>query len=310
MPSVKIGVAQYASVHLNLDASIQKLESIMRDASHQGVQLLVLGETWLSGYPAWLDHCPHVAQWNDEPMKEVYLKLHKSSLSLTGKEFEHVCNLCKKYKLVLCIGINERIDKGAGQGTLYNSVLVIDENGELQNQHRKLMPTYTEKMLYGMGDGAGLKSVETGFGKISASICWEHWMPLTRQALHNSGEHIHIALWPTVHELHQIASRHYAFEGRCFVVAAGQLLQAKDFPKELELPTYLENNTEQWVLRGGSCVIDPRGNFLVEPIFDKEHLIVLDIDTDEVIKERMTLDTSGHYQRNDVFTFKVDNARS
>ena len=160
-----------------------------------------------------------------------------------------------------------------------------------------------------MGDAAGLASVELPVGKVSASICWEHWMPLTRQALHDSGEHIHVALWPTVHEMHQVASRQYAFEGRCFVIAAGQMLKATDFPTELKLPDSLARDPQQWVLRGGSCVINPQGKYVIEPVFDQEKMIVCEIDLDLVIKERMTLDTSGHYQRKDIFTFAVNKKR-
>ncbi len=306
MTKVKAGIAQFSSVHLDLPHSLEKLESIIQSASQKNVQLLIVGETWLSGYPSWLDHCPDVARWDNEPMKKAYLRLYHSSIATTTKEFKHVLALCKQHKITLCLGANERVDQGRGQGTIYNSVFTIDESGSLLNHHRKLMPTYTEKMLYGQGDGAGLKSVETSFGMLSASICWEHWMPLTRQALHDSGEHIHIALWPTVHEMHQIASRHYAFEGRCFVLAAGQMLKAKDFPVELRLPEYLEKDLDQWVLRGGSCIVNPKGEYVVTPVFDREELIVSEIDTDDAIKEKMTLDTSGHYQRRDIFDFKVN----
>ncbi|MCI0751328.1 MAG: carbon-nitrogen hydrolase family protein [Flammeovirgaceae bacterium] len=307
---VKLGIAQFSSCHLDLDGSLQKLEQIMEQASKANVKLLVVGETWLSGYPAWLDHCADVARWDYPPMKEAFLKLYKSSISIPGVELSYISSLTKKYQLILCLGLNEKIETGAGQGTIYNSVVIIDEEGKLRNHHRKLMPTFTEKMLYGLGDGAGLKSVETSIGKITASICWEHWMPLTRQALHNAGEHIHVALWPTVHEMHRVASRHYAFEGRCFVVAAGQLLKAKDFPQELELPVHLKTNPDQWVLRGGSCVINPRGEFIEQPLFDQEKLLVTEIDTDQVVKERMTLDVSGHYQRPDVFNFSVNPVRN
>lgn len=307
MTKVKIGIGQFSSVHLDLQKSLIKLETILKEAAQKKVQLLVVGETWLSGYPAWIDHCPDVARWDYGPMKDVFLKMHQSAITVPGKEVKHLGDLAKQHTVNLIIGINERVDEGVGQGTLYNSVLTISDDGRLLNHHRKLMPTYTEKMIYGLGNsGSGLKSVDTSVGKISASICWEHWMPLTRQALHDSGEHIHIALWPNVHKMHQVASRHYAFEGRCFVVAAGQMLTAKDFPAELDLPENLKSNPDLWVLRGGSCVIGPRGNYIAEPVFDKEELIVCEIETDEVIKERMTLDTSGHYQRRDIFHFGVN----
>lgn len=302
---VKIGIGQFSAVHLNLEKSLAKLEAIIREAASKKVNLLVMGETWLSGYPSWLDHCPEVAQWNNEALKEVYSQFYDNSIAVGSNEFQQLSNLCKKHQIQVCIGVNEKVKQGPGNGTVYNSIFYIDEAGVLQNHHRKLMPTFTEKLLYGTGDGVGLKSVETSFGRVTASICWEHWMPLTRQALHDSGEHIHIALWPTVHDMHQIASRHYAFEGRCFVIAAGQMMKAGDFPARLKKPDYLTNQPDQWILNGGSCVIGPDGKYLLPPLFDKEELITLEINTQDVIKERMTLDTSGHYQRRDVFSFDV-----
>jgi predicted amidohydrolase len=306
---VKVGIGQFSSVHLNLSESLQKLESIVADAAQQGVKLLVVGETWLSGYPSWLDHCSNVSQWDGKEMKAAYLQFYDSSVDLKGKDFDRVCKMAKSNRVTLCIGLNEKVKSGPGNGTIYNSLVVIDQHGKLLNHHRKLMPTYTEKMLYGLGDGNGLKAVDTEVGRVGASICWEHWMPLTRQALHDYGEHIHIALWPKVHDMHQVASRQYAFEGRCFVLAAGQMLKASDFPKSLEQPNYLKSDPDQWTLNGGSCIIAPNGKYLVEPIFDKEELITCELDLDETIKERMTLDTSGHYQRRDVFEFKVDHSR-
>lgn len=306
---VKVGIGQFSAVHLNLPESLQKLESIVTDASQKGVKLLVVGETWLSGYPSWLDHCTNVSQWDGKEMKEAYLQFYNSSVDIKSKDFERVCNMAKSNKVTLCIGLNEKVKTGPGNGTVYNSFVIISHNGELLNHHRKLMPTYTEKMLYGLGDGYGLKAVDTEAGRVGASICWEHWMPLTRQALHDSGEHIHIALWPKVHEMHQVASRQYAFEGRCFVLAAGQMLKASDFPKSLEQPDYLKSDPDQWTLNGGSCVVAPNGSYLVDPVFDKEELMICELNLDEVIKERMTLDTSGHYQRRDVFDFKVDRNR-
>lgn len=169
------------------------------------------------------------------------------------------------------------------------------------------MPTYTEKLLYGLGDGAGLHTIDFKKAKLGGLICWEHWMPLSRQALHNEGEQIHIAVWPTVHDAHQLASRHYAFEGRCFVIAAGQILQLRDIPSELSRPEGMDQ--DQWLLRGGSSVIGPDGTYILEPVFEQEAILYAEIDPDQVIAERMTLDVSGHYQRWDIFDFQVNKTR-
>src|SRR4029077_18872840 len=126
----------------------------------------------------------------------------------------------------IVIGVNERVKDGPGHGTLYNTLLFFGPQGELVNQHRKLMPTYSERMVWGQGDASGMRSVNLHGANIGGLICWEHWMPLARQHTHNTREQIHVPVCQTVHEMHQVASRHYAFEGRCFVLAAGQIMRS------------------------------------------------------------------------------------
>ena len=189
-------------------------------------------------------------------------------------------------------------------------MLFINPKGEIVNHHRKLMPTYTEKLVYGLGDGMGLKTINTPFGRMGGLICWEHWMPHARQALHNEGEIIHLALWPSVNDMHQVASRAYAFEGRCFVVSVGQILKKSELPKELIKKESKFMESTDYLLSGGSCVIKPDGQFQVEPRFHTEEIIYAELDPNEAIKEKMTLDTSGHYSRKDVFKFKVVRERN
>ncbi|UCH92286.1 MAG: carbon-nitrogen hydrolase family protein [Candidatus Aminicenantes bacterium] len=307
---IKVGIIQSSPVYLDIKKSMDKALSLMEKAVKQDAELLVFGETWLSGYPAWLDHCPEAALWDHEPTKNVFAKMIQNSITIPGKETKTLCDFAQTHKVVITTGVNEIIPTGPGNGTIYNTLLTINANGEIVNHHRKLMPTFTEKLLYGTGDGHGLKAAETHLARIGGLICWEHWMPLARQALHNSGEHIHIAVWPWVHEMHQIASRHYAFEGRCFVIAVGQIMRTKDFPKELKLPKHLENKPNELILKGGSCIIAPDGKYILEPQLHTEDIIVQEIhDLQQIYKERMTLDTSGHYNRPDIFNFNINTER-
>jgi len=207
--------------------------------------------------------------------------------------------------VVLVIGVNERVDHGPGNGTLYNALLTFGSDGELLNHHRKLVPTFTERLVWGQGPGTGLKAVETSVGRIGGLICWEHWMPLARQVLHDSGEHIHVAVWPTVHDMHQLASRHYAFEGRCFVLAAGLLMRVSDLPVQLRAIPELADKPDHLLLRGGSTIIGPNGQYVVDPVFDDERIIVADLNFEAIDKESMTLDVTGHYHRADLFELKV-----
>ncbi|MEO6333916.1 MAG: nitrilase-related carbon-nitrogen hydrolase, partial [Pyrinomonadaceae bacterium] len=141
-------------------------------------------------------------------------------------------------------------------------------------------------------------------GRIGGLICWEHWMPLARQAMHIEGEQIHVAAFPTVHETHQITCRQYAFEGRCFVLAVGSIMLAEDLPDEFPRPS--GTNPGSFLLRGGSCVVAPDGSYVAEPVFDKETILTAEIDLSMIDREKMTLDVSGHYHRPDVFEFNVN----
>ena len=285
-----------------------KAATLIAEAARDGARVVTLGETWLPGYPAWLDYCGGMALWDHAPTKAVFARLRQNSILVPGKETEQLAQLAGDHHLTLVIGVNERVDTGPGNGTLYNSLLTFNPEGALANHHRKLVPTHTERLVWGQGDGGGLDSVATPAGRIGGLICWEHWMPLARQALHVAGEQIHVAVWPTVHELHQLASRHYAFEGRCFVLAAGLIMRVKDLPAELGAPPNLADQPASFLLRGGSAIIGPNGRYVVEPCFDQEKIITAELDPAAVDEERMTLDVTGHYSRPDIFDLQVRTA--
>jgi len=296
---LKIAIVQKTAVYLDLEASVTLALDLLTQCAANGAELIVFGECWLTGYPAWIDHSTDYTRWDDPVTKSVFQKMYANSVKVDGPEIQAICDASLMHNVCICIGINE-IDK-AQTGTIYNSVLIIDR-GRILLHHQKLMPTFTEKLLYGPGDGRGLTAVDTSVGRIGALICWEHWMPLTRQALHMSGEEIHIALWPQVHDMLQIASRHYAFEGRRIVVAAGQVMRASQMPDELSLMA----EADTLLLNGGSCIIGASGMYLLEPNTSSTEIIYHQIeDLDMIYGEKMTLDVSGHYQRNDVFDFSV-----
>ncbi len=309
MTKATVSIIQHSPVYLDKTKSVDKAISLLEEAAKKGSQLAVFGESWLSGYPAWLDYCPEAGLWGHDPVKEIFYQTYQNSVSVDGEEIAIIKNAARDLKINVSIGINEIVNQGSANKSIFNTLLFIDKAGNLANHHRKLMPTYTERIVYGHGDGQGLKSVDTNIGKVSGLICWEHWMPLTRQAMHNSGEDIHLAVWPKVHEMHQVASRQYAFEGRCFVLAAGQILRKKDLPSILDT-TGIPDDPEYLILNGGSTIIRPNGFYLTEPLWDQEAVITAEIDLSENIKESMTLDVTGHYQRNDVFDFKVNSDRN
>jgi nitrilase len=301
---VRVAIAQSAPVYLDKRASLAKALDLIQQGAKRDAQLVAFGETWLPGYPAWLDVCPSAALWENVSAKEVFARLRANSLVVPGEEVNALREAARDLNVAIVIGVNERVDFGPGNGTLYNSLLTISEDGQLRNHHRKLVPTYTERLVWGNGDGRGLEAVSTAAGRIGGLICWEHWMPLARMAMHNSGEHIHVAVWPTVHELHQLASRHYAFEGRCFVLAVGLMMPAKDLPRELRDGAALQTSDSHWIERGGSAIIGPDSRYVLDPVFDREELLVSDLDLTQIDRELMTFDVSGHYARPDLFRFE------
>src|SRR6266481_3867295 len=301
---VRVAIAQCAPIYLDKHASLAKALDLIQQAAKRGAQLVAFGETWLPGYPAWLDVCPGAALWENGFAKDVFARLRSNSIVVPGEEVNALREAARDLKIAIVIGVNERVDSGPGNGTLYNSLLTISEDGQLGNHHRKLVPTYTERLVWGNGDGRGLEAVPTSAGRVGGLICWEHWMPLARMAMHNSGEHIHVAVWPTVHELHQLASRHYAFEGRCFVLAVGLMMPAEDLPRELRDGAALLSGGSQWIERGGSAIIGPDSRYILDPVFDREELLVSDLDLTQIDRGLMTFDVSGHYARPDLFRFE------
>lgn len=286
------------------DDAIERISDMASDAKRGGARLVACGETALPGYPAWIDHCPEAMLWDNPATKAAYAEYREASVRVTPPDhrMERLCALARDLSVVMVIGLSERVDEGPGSRTLYNSLVTIDADGRIVNHHRKLVPTFTERVIWGPSDtGAGLRSADTAAGRVSALVCWEHWMPLPRQALHDSGELVHVAVWPSVHDKHQLASRHYAFEGRCFVLAVGQIVHLDDLPAGLAP----REGSPELVLNGGSCIAGPDGAFIVEPVFDVEQVIHAELDPSAVDREAMTLDVSGHYARPDIFRFGV-----
>jgi nitrilase len=309
MPRVAIVQAEPAPT---LAEGLARTRELALAAARDGATLVVFPETWLPGYPVWLDVCRDAALWDHAPVKAVHARMAANAVAVPGAAADALGAVARDAGAVLVVGVVERVDAGPGRGTLYNAALTFGPDGALLNHHRKLVPTYTERMVWGPGDADGLRAVDTPAGRVGALVCWEHWMPLARQALHDSGEDVHVALWPTAHEQLQLASRAYAFEGRCYVLAAGSLLRASALPPELEPhPDRVAKGDaagdggDPWVMRGGSAVIGPDGRYVVEPVYDAPCTLVADLDLGRLAGERMALDVAGHYARPDLLRLDV-----
>lgn len=311
---ISVGIIQQPPVYLNTDASTDRAIDFISQLAASNVELIVFPETWLPGYPVWLDLAPKAGIWDYQPARDLYRILSEQALVIGDTNFERLTKAAKSNKSTVVMGAHERIDR-----TVYNSIFYFLGDGSF-SVHRKLMPTYTERLIWGMGDGSTLPIVKLNdTTRIGGLICWEHWMPLARTAMQSQNEHIHIAQWPMVKELHQLASRNYAFEGQCYVIAAGATLTKKQMldgfnsvtnskttESAFELLNSIEADEQDFLLGGGSAIIRPDSTYLVPPVPDKNELIVAELNLEILSEGNLFLDTNGHYSRPDVFHLQVN----
>ncbi len=297
----RVAAVQSTPVFLDRDATIEKTCDLIARAANDGARVITFPEVWIPGYPVWLDRSPGAALWDSGPAKQVHRRLVANAITVPSPQVDRIGKAAREANAYVVVSAHE-----LGGGTLYCSQLFFGPSGALLGVHRKLMPTYTERLIWGQGDGSGLIVLETELGKLGGLLCWEHWMPLARQAMHQQTELLHVACWPDVNDVHQLASRHYAFEGRTFVLAAGTVLRKRDLPNDLELLQAIPGEPDDLIQRGGTAIIGPDGAYLAGPVWDEEAIVTAEVDPGRAIDERMTFDAAGHYNRPDVFTFGVN----
>lgn len=307
-----VAIVQEAPVFLNLEASVEKALTCIRSAASQGAQIVAFAECWLPGYPVWLDFSPEAALWDHKGAKALFRLLYENSVVRGDRHLAALQSLADDLNIFIVMGTHER-----DGNTLYNTSFTFSSGAAAPAPHRKLVPTYTERLVWGRGDGSTLAAVDTPWGKLGNLICWEHWMPLARAAMHNLRETIHVAQWPVVKDMHQVASRHYAFEGRCAVVAAGSIISKGDVmdgfhslsrpePEAEAMLAAMPGTPDDLIHSGGSAIIGADGAYVTEPVFDKPAIVLGTLDMSAVAEQAQTLDTDGHYSRPDVFELSVN----
>jgi nitrilase len=305
--TVVAAVVQEPPVFLDRDATVAVAVERIAEAASNGARLVAFAESFVPGYPGWIFGA---AGWDDAAAKRLHRRLAENSLEQGGPALTRLCQAAADHHVTIVMGASER-DTRFSRGTLYNTLFTIADTGELVGVHRKLMPTHAERMVWGAGDASGLVAHDLSIGRVGGLICWEHWMPLSRFALHAAGEQIHVAAWPETPEMHQIASRHYAFEGRCFVLLAGGLLRTGDLPDDDELRSTMLGGlgdlggTSEAILPGGSAIIGPDGAYLAGPADEKPEILYAELDLNRIIEEQLALDSAGHYHRPDVFALHI-----
>ncbi len=302
---MRIAAAQTAPVWGDSAATTDVVVEWIGKAAAANVELVAFGETFLSGYPYWLSRTD-ATRWNDAHQKEAYAHYLASAVDIDGPEIVEIAGAVRDTGVFTYLGVTERSPSG---GTVYATYVAIHPDQGVVSAHRKLMPTYDERMVWGIGDGHGLRVHQVGEMKVSGLNCWENWVPTTRHVLYAQGTQLHVAGWPGASGLTRDITRFIALEGRCYVLSAGMLLSSESIPREAPLRDDSLIGANGYLYPGESAVAAPDGSWLVEPVSGEETLVIAEIDPAVVRGERQNFDPAGHYFRGDVIKVSVDRTR-
>jgi nitrilase len=303
----KAATVQTSPVFLNANKTIDKAIAFIKEASGNGAQLIAFPEVFVSGYPYW--------NWIMTPVQgsKWYEKLYKSAITADGSEVKRICDAAKEFNINIVIGINE---KGSSFGEIYNTNLIIDNNGNLIGKHRKLVPTWAEKLTWTSGDGSSLKVYKTEIGPIGTLACGENTNTLARFALLAQGELIHVANYISLPvappdydmaEAIKIRAAAHSFEGKLFTIVSCSTIsqEIKDALRE-DVP-----NVDELLTRKNSAFsgfIGPNGTTIGTPLIDEEGIVYADIDLEKCIQPKQMHDILGHYNRFDIFDLRINTA--
>ncbi len=296
MSDVLVAAAQYAPVHLDKAATMDKLVSIVEEAAGLGVSLLVFPEAFVPGYPDWVWRTP---AWSDQH-RASYQLLLENAVEIPGPDAELLGETARTHSMHLAVGVDERYGS-----TLYNTLLLFGPDGTLLNHHRKLMPTGGERIVWGYGDGSTLNVVDSPIGRVGGLLCWENYMPLARASIYAQDVEIYVApTWDTS-DVWVPTLQHIAKEGRTYVIGSCQAIHTRDLPDTVpgKAELYAE---DEWLARGLSTIVAPGGSVIAGPLEEKEGLVTATIDVSRCGEARGMFDPTGHYSRPDVFQLHVD----
>lgn len=304
---LNLAIAQIAPVWLDRENTIAKIVEYCQEAGRNGADVVVFGESMIPGYPYWLD-LTDGARFNSKMQKEIHAHYVQEAIQVEQGHLEPLYEVARQYRMAIMCGTIERPSDRGGH-SVYCSLVYIDQAGVLRNVHRKLMPTYEERLTWAPGDGHGLQTFPLGPFTIGGLNCWENWMPLPRAALYGLGEDLHIALWPGNLRNTEILTRFLAREGRSYVVSVCGLMRKTDFPANTPHLDAILAAAPDTLSNGGSCVANPDGTWLLEPFVDREDLTIVSLDHQRVLEERQNFDPAGHYSRPDVTQLHVNRER-
>ncbi len=305
---LKVGLAQMAPVWLDRENTLNKVCTFLEKAADQDCELVVFGEALVPGYPFWVERTEG-AKFNSQLQKEIYAHYLEQGVQIESGHLDKVCVLAKEKKMTLVLGTVERAADRGGH-SMYCTLVYINHEGVITHRHRKLMPTYDERLVWSIGDGHGLQVQKLKNFTCGALNCWENWMPLSRAALYGQGEDIHVAIWPGSIRNTEDITRFIAKESRSFCISVSSLMRKSDIPGYIPHADLIRENSEEIMADGGSCIAGPDANWIIEPQVNKEGIFVAEIDYARVREERHNFDPAGHYSRPDVTQLIINRDRN
>lgn len=302
-----IGVCQIAPIWLNKQKTIRKILEYLEQAATAQCDLAVFGECLLPGYPFWME-LTGGAEFNSKTQKELFAHYLNESVEIEKGDLNSITEFAADNTLAIYLGCLERGADRANH-SVYCTLVYIDEAGKICSTHRKLMPTYDERLVWSIGDGNGLQVHPLKGFHVGGLNCWENWMPLTRSAMYAQGENVHVAVWPGSYRNTHDITRHIAKESRSFAVSVSGLMRKEDIPQDVPHSKLIAQSAPEFLTDGGSCIAAPDGEWIIEPIVGKEAFAHTTVDLKQVMEERHNFDPSGHYSRPDVMQLQVNRSR-
>jgi nitrilase len=298
--AVRVACCQVEPVVLDRGRTLDKLAETVAAAAGEAAELVVFPETFIPAYPSsrW---AKALAGWEEPGAKEAFALLARESIAVPGPACDRLAEIAREYEVWLVTGVNE-VDPER-PGTIYNSLLYHAPDGTLALHHRKLVPTNHERLVWGQGDGRGLRAIETPLGRIGGLICWENYMPLARFALYESGVELYIASTADDGDSWQPTLVHIAREARAFVIAPSHFQRAAAYPDDFPLRAWLDG--VDVLGRGGSAILGPDGSYLAGPLYGEEGILYADLDRARLLEERQRFDPAGHYHRPEILKLEV-----